>query len=144
MAQWLRIRLPVRGTRVQFLVREDSKCRGAAESMCCNCWSPCALEPALCSESRLREEKPTHHHCRERAQSANTQCSQKDFVLKKRKRIQAHQTINSYLKKKERHKGTVHDADSQGKEWYSDYNMQPFRGLKEEKDRVGTFARWAV
>ena len=29
VAQWLRIRLPVQGTRVRALVREDTTCRGA-------------------------------------------------------------------------------------------------------------------
>ena len=30
VAQWLRIRLPMQGTRVRTLVREDPTCRGAA------------------------------------------------------------------------------------------------------------------
>ena len=29
MAQWLRIRLPMQGTQVRALVREDPTCRGA-------------------------------------------------------------------------------------------------------------------
>ena len=29
VAQWLRIRLPMQGTRVRALVREDPTCRGA-------------------------------------------------------------------------------------------------------------------
>ena len=29
--QWLRIRLPIKGTRVQALVWEDPTCRGAAK-----------------------------------------------------------------------------------------------------------------
>ena len=33
VAQWLRIRLPVQGTRVRFLVRKDPTCRGADESV---------------------------------------------------------------------------------------------------------------
>ena len=32
MAQWLRIRLPMQGTRVRSLVREDPTCRGATKS----------------------------------------------------------------------------------------------------------------
>ena len=41
VAQWLRIRLPIQGTRVRALVREDPKCRGATK--------PCAAtsEPVL-------------------------------------------------------------------------------------------------
>ncbi|KAJ8786026.1 hypothetical protein J1605_006606 [Eschrichtius robustus] len=31
VAQWLRIRLPVQGTRVRVLVREDPTCRGATK-----------------------------------------------------------------------------------------------------------------
>ena len=33
VVQWLRIRLPVQGTRVRALVREDPTCRGAAKPM---------------------------------------------------------------------------------------------------------------
>ncbi|KAJ8776578.1 hypothetical protein J1605_015167 [Eschrichtius robustus] len=36
VAQWLRIRLPMQGTRVQALVREDPTCCGATEPMCHN------------------------------------------------------------------------------------------------------------
>ena len=31
VVQWLRIRLPMQGTRVQALVREDPTCRGATK-----------------------------------------------------------------------------------------------------------------
>ena len=37
VAQWLRICLPMQGTRVQALVREDPTCRGATKAMCHNC-----------------------------------------------------------------------------------------------------------
>ena len=33
VAQWLRLRLPVQGTAVRALVREDPTCRGATKSM---------------------------------------------------------------------------------------------------------------
>ena len=33
VAQWLRIRLPMQGTRVRALVREDPSCRGATKPM---------------------------------------------------------------------------------------------------------------
>ena len=36
VAQWLRICLPVQGTRVQALVREDPTCRGATKPVCHN------------------------------------------------------------------------------------------------------------
>ena len=45
VAQWLRIRLPMQGTRVWALVWEDPTCRGATKLMRHNFWA-CALEPA--------------------------------------------------------------------------------------------------
>ena len=33
VAQWLRIHLPMQGTRVRALVREDPTCHGAAKPM---------------------------------------------------------------------------------------------------------------
>ena len=45
VAQWLRIHLPMQGTRVWSLVQEDPTCRGATEPVCHNYWA-CALEPA--------------------------------------------------------------------------------------------------
>ena len=33
VAQWLRIRLPMQGTQVQLLVREDPTCRGTTKSV---------------------------------------------------------------------------------------------------------------
>ena len=44
VAQWLRIRLPMQGTRVRALVQEDPTCRGATKSVRHNYWA-CALEP---------------------------------------------------------------------------------------------------
>ena len=46
VVQWLRICLPMQGTWVQSLVREDPTCRGATRSVCHNCW---ACEPQLLS-----------------------------------------------------------------------------------------------
>ena len=43
MAQWLRICLPMQGTRVWSLVREDPTCRGATKPVRHNYWA-CALE----------------------------------------------------------------------------------------------------
>ena len=45
VAQWLRIHLPMQGTWVQALVREDPTCCGATKPVQHNCWA-CALEPA--------------------------------------------------------------------------------------------------
>ena len=39
VAQWLRVCLPVQGTRVRALVWEDPTCRGATRSVCHNCWA---------------------------------------------------------------------------------------------------------
>ena len=36
VAQWLRIHLPMKGTGVQALVREDATCRGATKPVCHN------------------------------------------------------------------------------------------------------------
>ena len=44
VAQWLRTPLPMQGTRVRALVREDPTCRGAAKPVRHNYWA-CALEP---------------------------------------------------------------------------------------------------
>ena len=44
VAQWLRIRLPMQGTRVWALVQEDPTCRGATKPVSHNYWA-CALEP---------------------------------------------------------------------------------------------------
>ena len=45
VAQWLRIHLPMQGTRVRALVREDPTCCGATKPVRHNYWA-CALEPA--------------------------------------------------------------------------------------------------
>ena len=45
VAQGLRICLPMQGTRVRALVREDPTCRGATKPVHHNYWA-CALEPA--------------------------------------------------------------------------------------------------
>ena len=36
VVQWLRIRLPMQGTQVRALVREDPTCHGATKPMCHN------------------------------------------------------------------------------------------------------------
>ena len=79
VAQWLRIHLPTRGTRVRALVQEDPTCCGATKPVCHNYWA-CALQPAShnygarepqllkpkCLEPTLRNkrshrnEKPVH------------------------------------------------------------------------------------
>ena len=44
VAQWLRIRLPMQGTRVQALLWEDPTCRGATKPVSHNYWV-CTPEP---------------------------------------------------------------------------------------------------
>ena len=44
VAQWLRIRLPMQGTRVQALVWEDPTCHGATKPVQHN-YRGCVLEP---------------------------------------------------------------------------------------------------
>ena len=44
VAQWLRIHLPMQGTRVRALVQEDPTCHGATKPMHHNYWA-CAQEP---------------------------------------------------------------------------------------------------
>ena len=52
VVKWLRIRLPMQGTRVRALVREDPTCRGATKPVRHNDWA-CALEPASHSWGRV-------------------------------------------------------------------------------------------
>ena len=54
VAQWLRILLPMQGTRVWALVPEDPTCCRATRPVCHNYWA-CALDPvlsSLCSATR--------------------------------------------------------------------------------------------
>ena len=71
VAQWLRIHLPMQGTRVRALVWEDPTCRGAAKPVH-QLLSPCSracepqllkptrLEPMLCVKRSHSNEKPAH------------------------------------------------------------------------------------
>ena len=81
VAQWLRIHLPMQGTRVRALVQEDLTCCGATKPVYHNYWSlrskarePQLLSPrATTTEARApiarapqkrshRNEKPMHHN----------------------------------------------------------------------------------
>ena len=69
VAQWLRIRLPMQGTRVRSLVREDPTCCGATKPVCHNYWAcvlqllkPVCLEPVLRNKRSHRNEKPAHRN----------------------------------------------------------------------------------
>ena len=93
VAQWLRVRLPMQGTRVRALVCEDPTCRGAAGPVRHNYWAhvpqllkPARLEPVLRNERGHRNERSVHRDeewppppaTRESLDAAmKTQCSQK-------------------------------------------------------------------
>ena len=53
VAQWLRIRLPMQGTRVQALVWEDPTCRGATRPVSHNYWA-CASGACAPQQERPR------------------------------------------------------------------------------------------
>ena len=67
VAQWLRIRLPMQGTRVRALVWEDPTCRGATKPVrhsygarVPQLWSPCATttEARVPRARAPQQEKP--------------------------------------------------------------------------------------
>ena len=67
VAQWLRIRLPMQGTRVRAPAQEDPTCRGATKPVCHNYWacapqllSPCATTTEACAPRARapQQEKP--------------------------------------------------------------------------------------
>ena len=81
VAQWIRICLPVQGTRVQSLIQEEPACHGAAKPVCHNYWActlepashnywahvpqllkPARLEPVLRNKRSHRNEKPAHRN----------------------------------------------------------------------------------
>ena len=81
VAQWLRIHLPVQGTRVRALVREDPTCCGATKPVRHNYWAcaleptshnywacmpqllkPACLEPVLHNKRSHHNEKPLHYN----------------------------------------------------------------------------------
>ena len=60
MAQWLRICLPMQGTRVRALVWEDPTCRGATRPMSHKITEPARLEPVLRNKRGRDSERPAH------------------------------------------------------------------------------------
>ena len=67
VVQWLRICLPMQGTRVQSLVQEDPTCHRTTKPVCHNYWAcmpqllkPVLLEPMLHNKRNHHNEKPTH------------------------------------------------------------------------------------
>ena len=68
VAQWLRIHLPMQGTRVRALVREDPTCRGAAKPTRHNYWAcvPQLLSPHAFSprwETRAPQQRVAPTRC---------------------------------------------------------------------------------
>ena len=61
MAQWITIHLPVQGTQVQSLVRQDSTCLGATKAHGPQLWKPECLEPVLHNKRSYYSEKPENH-----------------------------------------------------------------------------------
>ena len=61
VAQWLRIRLPMQGTRVRALVWEDPTCRGATKPVRHN-YRACALEPVHHNYWACALEPPSHNY----------------------------------------------------------------------------------
>ena len=90
VAQWFRIRLPMQGTQVQSLVREDPTCRGATRPVRHNYWArvpqllkPERLEPVLRNKKSHRDEKPALTTTRESPRAAmKTRHSQNNFLNK--------------------------------------------------------------
>ena len=70
--QWMQMHLSMQGTRIWFLVWEDSTCYRATkpeyhsyractvEPTSHNSWDPRALEPVLCNKRNHCNEKPAH------------------------------------------------------------------------------------
>ena len=59
MAQWLRVCLPMQGTRVRALVWEDPTCRGATGPVS-HIAEPARLEPVLRNKRGRDSERPAH------------------------------------------------------------------------------------
>jgi len=57
VVQWLRIHLPMQGTRVQS-IQEDPTCHRAPKPMCHSYCSPCTLEPMLCNKKAAATRSP--------------------------------------------------------------------------------------
>ena len=59
VAQWLRVRPPMQGTRVRALVWEDPTCRGATGPVSHNCWA-CASGACAPHKRGRDSERPAH------------------------------------------------------------------------------------
>ena len=97
VVQWLRIRLPMQGTQVRALVREDPTCRGATKPVCYSYWA-CALEPVSHNFWACvpQLQKPTHlgpvirnkrSHCNEKPARSNEDPTQPKINKFKKQKI---------------------------------------------------------
>ena len=82
--QWIRILLPMQGTGVQSLVRNDSTWHRASatitESACCNAWSSCTqtLCSAISEATTMRRPRTATKSSPYSLQQAKAQCSNED------------------------------------------------------------------
>ena len=114
VVQWLRIRLPIQGTRVRSLVKEDPTCREATKPVRHNYWActlepvshnywarmpqllkPAHLEPMLCNKRSHHNEKPARHNEEEPLLSATRESS---GATMKTQHSQINKQINNSLK----------------------------------------------
>ena len=75
VAQWLRIRLPMQGTRVQALVREGPTCHGGTKPVRHSYWA-WALEPASHNYWSLHALGPVIHKKRSHLNEKTTHCNE--------------------------------------------------------------------
>ena len=83
VAQWLRIHLPMQGTRVRALVREEPTCRGATKPVRHNYWA-CALEPTCRNYWSPRATTTEAHAPRARAPQQEKPLQWEAWALQKR------------------------------------------------------------
>ena len=100
VAQCLGVCLPMQGTWVRVLVREDPTCRGTAESLRHSCWA-CALEPALWSRrSTTGEATAMRGPCTAAGSGLRSPQLEKARVQQRRPSA-AKNKINKLIKKKQ-------------------------------------------
>ena len=109
MVTWLRIHLPMQGTWVRALVREDPTCRRAMKPVCHNYWSPHAKSP--CSTTRGAATMRSLHtatkssSCSPQLEKACTQQQRPNTA--KNKYIKKKKIRSPLLKKKEERKDPI-------------------------------------
>ena len=97
VAQWLRICLPMQGTRVRALVWEDPTCRGATRPVS-HTTEPARLEPVLRNKRGRDSERPAHCDEEWPPHAATTESPRTE--MKTQHSNQSINKINKSLKKK--------------------------------------------